>query len=182
MCAVVCGFLSIDPRDVDPSRSLASTARLAVDDGAGRASKTHYGRSLPEWLIAEHPTLAALTDVLCAGEAAAIDLEGAIMRADCQLPADIRPAAGPIRDEMRHVLLTGATGFLGAALLRALLEDRQTRVTCLVRSDPGHSRRRLRAALTLYGAWDEIDESRIDAVEATWRATALALPQTSTAD
>lgn len=174
--AVVCGFLSIDPRGVDPSRSLASYGldSLSTMELVALLEDT-CGRALPEWLIAEHPTLAALTDVLCAGEAAAIDLEGAIMRADCQLPADIRPPAGPVRDEMRHVLLTGATGFLGASLLRALLEDRQTRVTCLVRSNPGDSRRRLRDALAIYGAWDEIDESRIDAVEGDLAGDGLGL-------
>jgi thioester reductase-like protein len=42
----------------------------------------------------------------------------------------------------RHVLLTGATGFLGSTLLDELLTRTEAHVTCLVRSDrERHSRR-----------------------------------------
>jgi thioester reductase-like protein len=61
------------------------------------------------------------------------DLEA--MRADAVLPDDVAPAAEPSGTPARTVLLTGATGFVGAHLLRKLLEDTQAAVVCLVRPD-----------------------------------------------
>lgn len=64
------------------------------------------------------------------------------MRADAGLAADLRPrpfiGASSLMDA-RQVLLTGATGFLGSALLDALLQRTAARVTCLVRPRPGAS-------------------------------------------
>ena len=62
------------------------------------------------------------------------------MRADAVLAADILP--GPFKGaasltSARHILLTGATGFLGSSLLDLLLERTQAHVTCLVRPRPG---------------------------------------------
>jgi thioester reductase-like protein len=175
---LVCGYLSLDSRDVDLSRSLAS---YGVDSLSAlelvALLEDACGRSLPEWLIAEHPTLGDLVAALCSDEAAPADSEIAIMRADCQLPADINPPATSARDGMRHVLLTGATGFLGAALLRALLEGPHTRVTCLIRATPGDGRRRLREALALYANQNEIVESRIDIVEGDLACEGLGLTE-----
>jgi thioester reductase-like protein len=53
------------------------------------------------------------------------------------------------------VLLTGATGFLGAFVLKALLERSDARVRCLVRAgSPEEARSRLAAALDKYGLAD----------------------------
>ncbi|MEU6483627.1 thioester reductase domain-containing protein [Streptomyces sp. NPDC046887] len=89
------------------------------------------------------------------------------------LPEDIRPApAGPshcVEAPLRHVLLTGATGFLGAFLLHELLERTGAVVHCLVRSpggglsDPG-CHKRLRAVLERYGLWNEASAHRVRAV------------------
>ncbi|RMI33404.1 type I polyketide synthase [Nocardia stercoris] len=77
------------------------------------------------------------------------------------LDADITPkelTAGRRPD----VLLTGATGFVGAFLLRELL-DRHERVHCMVRADDAdHARRRLAANLAGYGLpCDDEDLARI---------------------
>ncbi len=61
-----------------------------------------------------------------------------------------------------HVLLTGATGFVGAFLLNDLLEMTSANVHCLVRAKnlaEGH--RRLKQNLDSYGLWSEDYKSRI---------------------
>jgi amino acid adenylation domain-containing protein/thioester reductase-like protein len=56
-----------------------------------------------------------------------------------------------IRQPYRHVLLTGATGYLGSYLLRELLADRKVKVTALVRgSDDRSARARLGQVLADY--------------------------------
>lgn len=51
----------------------------------------------------------------------------------------------------RHVLLTGATGFMGIHMLRELLKDESVKVTCIVRSSKGISAgSRLRTLLFYY--------------------------------
>ena len=64
-----------------------------------------------------------------------------------------------------HVLLTGATGFVGAFLLRDLLAQTEATVHCLVRAADGAAgRERLRQNLERYGLWRETFDSRIKAV------------------
>jgi thioester reductase-like protein len=77
--------------------------------------------------------------------------------------APSRPAralpAGPA-----SVLLTGATGFLGAFLLAELLDRTAARVACLVRCpQPAAGRDRLAAVLRRYGL-DGVDLARIEVV------------------
>ncbi|WP_285761430.1 non-ribosomal peptide synthetase [Nocardiopsis ansamitocini] len=55
-----------------------------------------------------------------------------------------------------HVLLTGATGFLGAALLRTLLEHTRATVHCLVRAgDEAGGLERIRRNVLGYGPWSD---------------------------
>ncbi|MFJ4411749.1 amino acid adenylation domain-containing protein [Streptomyces sp. NPDC088910] len=71
---------------------------------------------------------------------------GARRTAPVPAPTRSRPAARP--------LLTGASGFLGAFLLRDLIEATDGPVDCLVRADgPDHAAHRLRANLERYGLW-----------------------------
>lgn len=72
------------------------------------------------------------------------DDDGALVDADLQLPlGPLAPAEAPGSD----VLLTGATGFLGAFLLHELLNTTEGRVYCLVRAaDEAEGRQRLAAA------------------------------------
>lgn len=103
-------------------------------------------------------------------------------RADAQLPADLRAqivqAAAlprPAADAWRsgQVLLTGATGFLGAFLLRDLLLHTGARVHCLVRAaDATEGLARVRQALAKYGLWQASFAARIEAVPGD-----LALPR-----
>ncbi|MFI1917613.1 amino acid adenylation domain-containing protein [Nocardia sp. NPDC020380] len=86
---------------------------------------------------------------------------------------------GPGPRRMRDVLLTGATGFVGAYLLRELLDRTDAQVWCLVRADSaGHGRDRIRAALRSYELWDESFEARIVPVSGDLAAPAFGLTDT----
>ncbi|MFC4854160.1 non-ribosomal peptide synthetase [Actinophytocola glycyrrhizae] len=70
------------------------------------------------------------------------------LRLDAEPPADIRPTAPPAEGPVKRVLLTGATGFLGAHLLAELLGRTEADVYCLVRAEsPAVARARLLANL-----------------------------------
>ena len=91
----------------------------------------------------------------------------ALMRADGVLPFDIRPAAAPrAAPRAGRVLLTGATGFLGAHLLGTLLEETDAEVLCLVRDrgSDGESQRRVRRSLERYRLWDDTFDGRVHTV------------------
>jgi thioester reductase-like protein len=85
--------------------------------------------------------------------------------AEVALDPEIRPR-GPARaGEPRAVLLTGATGFLGAYLLHELMERTAARVHCLVRADdPAAGVERVRRKLDSYGLWSEAYRARIEIV------------------
>ncbi|MFZ5526632.1 MAG: thioester reductase domain-containing protein [Pseudomonadota bacterium] len=99
---------------------------------------------------------------------------------DALLPPAIRPEgtvapAVPL-SRARHILLTGATGFVGAFVLRELLQQTDATIHCLVRPDPAASSAeasdnttaqglaRIEAALHRYGLWDASMASRLRAV------------------
>nr|WP_197945764.1 thioester reductase domain-containing protein [Phytohabitans suffuscus] len=75
---------------------------------------------------------------------------------------------GPLGDgwrDPREVLLTGATGFVGAFLLEELLRTTKARVHCLVRAeDAATGLARLRAATERYLPWPSEHEDRITVV------------------
>ncbi|KAK3254366.1 hypothetical protein CYMTET_36418, partial [Cymbomonas tetramitiformis] len=81
---------------------------------------------------------------------------------ECTLPADLR-AEGMFSSQLGHqgrplqgVFLTGATGYVGAYLLRALLAVKSVhRVWCAVRgADPATALQRLQDNLQQYKLWD----------------------------
>jgi phthiocerol/phenolphthiocerol synthesis type-I polyketide synthase E len=90
------------------------------------------------------------------------DHTDADLDADLDLPlGPVAPHADPVPAD---VLLTGATGFLGAFLLRDLLTVHTGRIHCLVRaSDHDTARDRLRAAARAY-LLPEPDPERVVAV------------------
>ncbi|MDT0346928.1 type I polyketide synthase [Streptomyces litchfieldiae] len=89
------------------------------------------------------------------------------LRAEAFLPEEIRPGT-PSRetwDDPEEVLLTGATGFVGAHLLHELLRSTRAQVHCLVRCvDEAEGMTRLRRNLEAYLPWQEGDESRISVI------------------
>lgn len=74
------------------------------------------------------------------------------MLAEAVLPLDIDPrGTRPAAERATTVLLTGATGFIGAYLAAALVEAGVERVLCLVRAgDPAEAEARVDEALAAY--------------------------------
>lgn len=129
-----------------------------------------------------------LADILAAPELSAIaaridavrnhvavdDGKKVVLPLEALLDASVYPAAtrkagySRFRVEMvarppRSVLLTGATGFLGAHLLHALLRDTETTVYCLVRAgDDDRAFARIQSTLASFGLLDELEPFHID--------------------
>lgn len=95
---------------------------------------------------------------------------------DALLPQAIRPdstvePAVPLA-RARHILLTGATGFVGAFVLRELLQQTDATIHCLVRPDPAAQAdaapadglSRIEASLRRYGLWEPGMANRLRAV------------------
>ena len=147
---VVAEFLHVDPQTIEPRTPLA----LYGLDSLGSielvaALEDALGRELPEWLLLEHPDLQSLAHAL--SDDWHVDENDAlsVMLADSLLPEDIQPPEGPTSE--RRVLLTGATGFLGAYLLRDLLDETDAEIWCLVRGSAGEVQRRVHVNLERYG-------------------------------
>ncbi|KAB1139947.1 SDR family NAD(P)-dependent oxidoreductase, partial [Streptomyces luteolifulvus] len=131
---------------------------------------------LPATLVFDHPTPRALAEFL--RTALVTGADGAVGRAGAAHPVEdyaaeirldeaIRPAdevVGHVADPA-EIFLTGATGFLGAFLLRDLLRGTRGTVHCLVRAtDEADGLRRLRENLEYYRVRDEVDPARIKVV------------------
>ena len=93
-------------------------------------------------LFEGQPTVARLAVLISGGAAESDAGSGDVLRldlaAEAMLSPGIRPAAGaPVHSvtHPQHVLLTGATGFLGAFLLAELLATTDASIFCLVRAD-----------------------------------------------
>lgn len=92
--------------------------------------------------------------------------ELSLMLADSILPADIQPNQKiKTTQPFSNVLLTGATGFLGAYLLRAILRETSANVFCLVRSSDDNPNARVQNNLKHYGLWNSDLEPRLHVIE-----------------
>ncbi|MDT0382144.1 amino acid adenylation domain-containing protein [Streptomyces sp. DSM 42041] len=110
---------------------------------------------------------ATLRDFACAIESARAgtfsnDAKPVDFAAEALLDVPIKPEpANPASwDKPSHILLTGATGFLGIYLLRELLATSDATIHCLVRSDDAaHAMERIQANARHYFN-DDLDEHR----------------------
>ncbi|GHJ21248.1 amino acid adenylation domain-containing protein [Streptomyces albus] len=124
------------------------------------------GSTLIRSLLAE-PTLEGFTEAVRAARGGATTGAGSgpgvDFAAETRLGFDLPPARGPAPCpyDPRHVLLTGASGFVGAYLVDRLLRATTAHVHCPVRATSRtHAERRVRTALARYG---------LDPGEAAWR-------------
>lgn len=114
---------------------------------------------LPARAVFDRPTVAHLAD---AGAASATTVD---LSAEAVLPPDITADGQPASTRQQRILLTGVTGFLGAFLLRELLDRTHADAWCLVRATgEEEARRRIHDALARYQLWDESLSGRIIAV------------------
>lgn len=147
VCAAAARALRLPAEAVGPD---VPFARLGLDslgclELAGELEAA-LGIHVPPDAVVECTTVRSLCATLGNGDTAESiagrNAESTIdrMRADAGLAADLRPrpfiGALSLLDA-RQILLTGATGFLGSALLDALLERTTAHVTCLVRPPAG---------------------------------------------
>lgn len=179
--------LKVPAETLDPKVSLA---RYGLDSFGVIELTTAIAAKLncavPETLLFLHPNVELLERYIHSirsNEQSAFALNGGChslldeMLADSVLPADIRPAVGIQRNRhVRSILLTGATGFLGAYLLRGLLRQTQAVLYCLVRGQDDEPIQRVRTNMHRYGIWNDDFESRLRAVVGDLQSPRLGLP------
>jgi len=160
---------------------------LALADLARRMSKS-FGLSVPIVRLVESPTLQGHLDAVIAlrdGYTAAVQADlKAVLQADSVLPSDIYPTTSVQAQSMSDastVLLTGATGFLGAFILADILEKTPATVICLVRfPNPTDEERprgmaRLRKNLVDLSLWNDSILDRIEILPANLARDQLGL-------
>ncbi len=148
--------------------SLAAAQLLSSVDGA-------FGVRLSMRALLENPTAAGMCDEIEARQRRDGDEREAgrgqtdlDLRAEAVLEPEIEPdrtdSGVATLQDARHVFLTGATGFLGAFLLDALLSRTNAEVYCLVRPRKGKEHDPMdpvRANLQRYGLWESGRAGRI---------------------
>ncbi|WP_320064297.1 amino acid adenylation domain-containing protein [Micromonospora sp. RTGN7] len=148
--------------------------------------RQELGVQIPLGALSASPTVAGLAALVDRDQRPGRESDGRgyagrglDLAAEIELPVDIVAAGETIRvaEDPAHVLLTGATGFLGAFTVRSLLDRTRAVVHCLVRgADREQAAARLRRVLEGYGLWDERAERRVVTVLGDLARPRLGLP------
>jgi len=178
--AIVASILRAPPQWVSTSASFAS---LGLDSlGAVEltaAIEDELAVKLPLTAAHDYPSIEALARFIECGDPRDGSRRGRdLMLADAVLPADIKPRLGRASAacDARDILLTGATGFLGAFLLRELLDETDADIHCAVRAAVGETdRRRVLCNLAEYDLARPNDAARIRVVRADLSAPMLGM-------
>ncbi|KAK2616481.1 hypothetical protein QQS21_000523 [Conoideocrella luteorostrata] len=148
---------------------------LTLADLAGRLTRT-FGFPVPLGPLAGTPTLEGHLQAVRAardGHTAAVQADlPAVLAADAALPEDIKGGDKPMcrLEDAETILLTGATGYLGAFLLKSLLEETSAQILCLIRfTDPNVDCRpagiaRIRKNLIDQGIWNDAMLERMEVI------------------
>ncbi len=129
--------------------------------------RERYGAQVPLRRLFSQPTIAGLAQAVEGGveeEADPWHMSTAQLKAEARLDETITAAGRQYEQpaSLKQVLLTGATGFLGAFLLHDLLQQTGATVHCLVRAaNAQQGLRRLRSNLQSYELWQEELAGRI---------------------
>ena len=109
------------------------------------------GIEVPLVTLFAAPTVAAISEIADGTATTATTTTGPDLGAEVRLDDDIRPAHHAGVAAREDVFLTGGTGFVGAFLLRAILDATAGQVHCLVRAASYHqARQRLTGTLRRY--------------------------------
>jgi len=179
VAATIGATLRVNAARIGPFDSFAS---LGMDSLAAveltAAIEDELGIELSLTAVHEYPSLDALCRFI-EGEDAdePRERELARVRQDAVLPPNIVPGRerGPRTRDARRILLTGATGFLGAHLLRTLIDETEATVHCLVRPSAGDGLERVRRNLAAYRLWSDSDSARVRVVRGDLRRPRLGL-------
>ncbi|MEW1654275.1 amino acid adenylation domain-containing protein [Streptomyces sp. NPDC093707] len=158
LCAVFAEVLGVPGMGLDDDFFEAGGHSLLAVKLAQRI-EDRLGVRLSMRALFTAPTPDGVRRLLDEPDGGAADAPGPDPRQDVRLAPDITRALGPTPGEpagTRRPLLTGASGFLGAFLLRDLLESTGASVDCLVRArDTAEGAHRLRSGLERYGLWKD---------------------------
>jgi thioester reductase-like protein len=121
------------------------------------------GRSVPFAPFEDNPSLHALSERLAVQFTVDPPVATGDLPRRVSLDPAIRPTPGLVAQaEPADLLVTGATGYLGAYLMRELLDRTRARLHCLVRApDENAGWRRIRASLAAHGLWDDDFSARL---------------------
>jgi amino acid adenylation domain-containing protein/thioester reductase-like protein len=122
--------------------------------------KEVLGREISLAKFFQHPTIEGLAD-LVAGHDQGLDRVAAIL-GDAEEQVVMHRVTYPAQTEVRHILLTGANGFLGVYLLESLLNETEADIYCVIRAkDLSQAKEKLNAALIKFSIIKALDNSRV---------------------
>ncbi|MFI8489222.1 amino acid adenylation domain-containing protein [Streptomyces rubrogriseus] len=178
-------ILGVDAVAVDDDVFDLGAQSLQVIQAANRLG-AELGRDVKVAWLFQHPTAEGLARFLTQAQQRPATPAGLLpaLLADTRLAPDIQPGTSRASDAPRRILLTGATGFVGAHLLATLLSDTEAEIVCTARAaDVPEATARVHAALTRHGiTLDERASARLKALPADLAHADLGVPPEALAD